>query len=85
MTTILANSITSNVQDKDSVRSMPIVPVILRSTERELMTYAMLDNCSIGAFILEQLRQELNVDAVDSQISIKTMNGKRWQQLYLPT
>ena len=47
------------------------------STSHRMITYAMLDNCSTGTFILEDLRQELNVDGVDSQISITTMNGNQ--------
>ena len=35
------------------------------------------DNCSTGMFILEDLRLELNVDGVDSQVSITTMNGNQ--------
>ncbi|CAB4017958.1 Hypothetical predicted protein, partial [Paramuricea clavata] len=76
-TTITANSIARKVREEGPVGSMPIVPIIVRSAETELITYAMLDNCSTGTFILEDLRQELNVDGVDSQISITTMNGSQ--------
>ncbi len=45
---------------------MPIIPVILRSAEAELVTYAMLNSCSTGTFILEDLREELKIDGVDA-------------------
>ncbi|CAB4026752.1 Hypothetical predicted protein, partial [Paramuricea clavata] len=77
LTTITANSMTRKVREEGPVGSMPIVPIIVRSAETELITYAMLDNCSTGTFILEDLRQELNIDGVDSQVSITTMNGNQ--------
>ena len=77
LTTTAASDMTRRINEKGLAGSMPIVPVIVRSAETESVTYAMLDNCSTGTFILEDLRQELNVDGVDSQISITTMNGNQ--------
>ena len=37
----------------------------------------MLDSCSMGTFVLEDLRRELKLDGVDSQVLIKTMNGQQ--------
>ena len=75
LTTTAASGMTRRINEEGLARSMLIVPVIVRSAETESITYAMLDNCSTGTFILEDLRQELNIDGVDSQISITTMNG----------
>ena len=77
LTTTAASGMTRRINNEGLAGSMPIVPVIVRSAETESITYAMLDNCSTGTFILEDLRQELNVDGVDSQISITTMNGNQ--------
>ena len=68
---------TRRINEEGLAGSMPIVPVIVRSAETESITYAMLDNCSTSTLILEDLKQELNIDGVDSQISITTMNGNQ--------
>ena len=73
MATIAAH--TSLKETQDFVGSLPIVPVILRSSEAELITYAMLDNCSTGTFILEEFQHKLKVDGINSQVLVKTMNG----------
>ena len=38
---------------KRSVESLPIVPVRLKTEDKEIITYAMLDSCSTGTFITE--------------------------------
>ena len=77
MTTLIADAIQNETQDEDFAESMPIVPVILRSSDTEVITYAMLDSCSTGTFVLEDIRRELKLDGVDSQVLIKTMNGQQ--------
>jgi hypothetical protein len=59
-------------ETQDFVGSLPIVPVIQRSSEAELITYAMLDNCSTGTFILEEFQHKLKVDGINSQVLVKT-------------
>ena len=59
-----------------AVRSMPIVPVKLRANDKEITTYAKLDNCSTGTFILEDVRRELEVEGTETNVIVNTMNGQ---------
>ncbi|CAB4008562.1 Hypothetical predicted protein [Paramuricea clavata] len=65
----------SNV--KFSIESMPIVPVRLRSNDKEIITYAMLDSCSTGTFISEDAVKRLEVNGTDTKVMIRTMNGPK--------
>ena len=56
---------------------MPIVPVRIKGMENGIITYAMLDSCSTGTFISEDLYNELGVQGTDTQVMIRTMNGPR--------
>ncbi|CAB3989972.1 Hypothetical predicted protein [Paramuricea clavata] len=59
---------------------MPIVPVKLIANEREVTTYAMLDSCSTGTFILEDVRRELQIEGTDTNVLVNTMNGSQVHQ-----
>lgn len=54
---------------------MPIVPVRLRSVEGEVLTCAMLDACSTGSFVLEDI--VLGVKGADTQLMVNTVNGAK--------
>lgn len=62
---------------KCSIESMPIVPVKLRSNEKEIITYAMLDSCSTGTFISEDAMERLEAKGADAKVMIRTMNALR--------
>ena len=53
------------------------VPVRLRSAEGEVLTYAMLDACSTGSFVLEDIVSGLGVKGADTQLMVKTVNGTK--------
>ena len=53
------------------------VPVRLRSTEGEILTHAMLDACSTGSFVLEDIVSSLGVKGADTQLMVKTVNGTK--------
>ena len=61
---------------------MPIVPIIVRSAETELITYAMLDNCSTGTFILVKVIRGLTVSDLDGNNSISL--PKAFTKLEMP-
>lgn len=63
------------VGTRNSVTAVPIVPVRLRAAESEVLTYAMLDSCSTGTFVLEDLVTSLDVRGVDTKLMVKTVNG----------
>ncbi|XP_028418430.1 uncharacterized protein LOC114543776 [Dendronephthya gigantea] len=60
-----------------SVESMPIVPVRLKSNNKEIITYAMLDSCSTGTFITEEALKRLDGNGTNTRVMIRTMNGPR--------
>ena len=60
-----------------SISAVPIVPVLLRSAESEVLTYAMLDACSTGSFVLEDIVSSLGVEGTDTQLVVKTVNGSK--------
>ena len=66
-----------------AVRSMPIVPVKLRVNDKEITTYAMLDNCSTGTFILEDVCRELEAEGTETNVN--TMNGSKVHQTTVVT
>ncbi len=70
-------SITIGNQDNatSSLVSMPIVPVKLKSNNKEILTYAMLDSCSTGTFISEEAFSQLETQGTDTTVMIRTMNG----------
>ena len=59
---------------------MCIVPVKIRhwkNIKNEVLTYAMLDSCSQGSFIQEDLIKELQLSGRKTTLNLKTMNGER--------
>ena len=60
------------------VISMCIVPVQITSTNtsKKVNTYALSDSCSQGAFILDQLANDLEITGRKASLKIKTLNGK---------
>ena len=60
-----------------SVSAVPIVPVRLRSAVGEVLTYAMLDVCSTGSFVLEEILSSLGVKGADTQLMVTTINGTK--------
>ena len=61
----------------NSVPAVPIIPVRLRSLEGEVLTYAMLDACSTGLFVLEDIVSGLGVKGADTQLMVKTVNSTK--------
>ena len=58
-----------------AITAVPIVPVKLKAAGSEVLTYAMLDTCSTGTFILEDVAASLGLSGVDTKLMIKTVNG----------
>ena len=60
------------------VISMCVVPVKLRHGDsgKTLKTYALLDSCSQGTFILERLPKRFGIKGRRTSITIKTLNGE---------
>ena len=69
--------ITSALVSGESAVSMCVVPVILShpSSKREVKTFALLDACSQGSFIDNALLETFCSDFVETDITIKTING----------
>ena len=44
-------------------------------SDKEVKTFALLDTCSQGTFVTEDLISKLGVSGVKSSINIKTLNG----------
>ena len=58
-----------------ALTAVPVVPVKLKAAESEVFTYAMLDNCSSGTFILEDVATTLGVEGANIKLVVKTVNG----------
>ena len=58
---------------------MCIVPVKVYDSDkgREMMTYAMLDNCTQGSFISESLVKQVNLSGRKTTLNLKTLNSKK--------
>ena len=61
------------------MRSMCIVPVKVRAAAqgKDVLTYAMLDNCSQGSFIQEALVKKMQTSGRKTTLNLKTLNGER--------
>ena len=68
-------SASANMASK--IISMCVVPIKIThaDTKREVLTFAMLDNCSQGCFIKNNIRERLGASGRKTEIIIKTMNG----------
>ena len=58
---------------------MCIVPVKVKSTAqgKDVLTYAMLDNCSQGSFIQEALVKKMQTSGKKTTLNLKALNGER--------
>ena len=61
------------------VISMCVVSVQLRhyNSDKELSTFALLDVCSQGTFITDDLLKKLGLSGARTSINIKTLNGNK--------
>ena len=61
------------------VISMCSVPVKVRAAAqgKDVLTYAMLDNCSQGSFIHEALVKKMQATGRKATMNLKTLNGER--------
>ena len=68
----------ATVNTGGNVISMYVGPVNLRcsSSGKTAKTYALLDSCSQGTFMLEKLQRDMGVNGQKTSITIKTVNGK---------
>lgn len=65
---------------------MPIVHVKLRAkNQAEIITYAMLDNCSTGTFTTNETLKKLNLEGTNTKITIRTINGSKVQDTKVVT
>ena len=64
---------------ESKVISMCIVPVKVKHEDGKdtITTYAMLDNCSQGSFIHDNLVKELEVHGIKTTLNIKTVYGEK--------
>ena len=60
--------------------SMCVVPVRLKhsNSDKEVKTFALLNTCSQGAFVTEDLISKLGMSGVKTSINIKTLNGNSY-------
>ena len=71
--------------DKEII-SMCIVPVKIlhwKNIKKEVLTYAMLDSCSQGSFIQEDLIKELLLSGRKITLNLKTLNGEKTESKML--
>ena len=66
----------ASINTYSDVVSMCIVPVKVKRKDsiNEVQTYALLDNCSQGTFILDKLAQAVGTSGRKTSITIKTIN-----------
>ena len=57
------------------ILSISVVPVKVRhkNSDKEIMTFTMLDTCIKGAFITTSLMEQLNISGIQTFINIKTL------------
>ena len=62
-----------------------MVPVKVghRNSDKEIMTFALLDTCSQGTFITTNLMEQLNISGIQTFINIKTLIGHQKESLYI--
>ena len=61
------------------VISMCIVPVSIKyeNNDKQITTYAMLDNCSQVSFVYEAILKQLGVKGTKTTLRLKTLHGER--------
>ena len=67
------------------VISMFVVPVKVQHKEssKEIITFAMLDTCSQGTFVAENLMNQLDINDIRTSIGMRTLIGPQKQSSYL--
>ena len=57
---------------------MCVVPVVIKHKDytKEIKTHAILDSCSQGTFIAEDLVNALEIDGIETSAKVKTLNGQ---------
>ena len=67
-----------SINQESRMVSMGIVTVTVKhkNSSREVKTFAMLDNCSQGIFVKEDLLKKLKIGGRATSISIKTLHGE---------
>ena len=68
----------ASINTGSDVISMCIVSVQIASTStsKKVHTYALLDSCSQGTFVLDQLANDLGISGRNTSLTIKTLNGE---------
>ena len=69
---------TSSLGTNGSIMSLSVLPMLLfhKSTpDKVLKVYGMLDNCSQGSFINQDVLDNFDIKGTDTKICIKTMTG----------
>ena len=61
------------------VIAMCIVPVKIKhgNNSKMVTTYAMLDNCSQGSFILGSVVKKLGIQGIKTTLKLNTLHGER--------
>ena len=77
------DSLVCNLASVDAqVISLSVIPVRLgvKNGNQELIVYAMLDNCSQGTFIHEDVLNALKLKGVKTKVTVKTMTGEATEE-----
>ena len=80
--TMLDNNVkcaSTTAKSGSKVISMCIVPVKIKHGDSNKMvtTYAMLDKCSQGSFILDSTIKKLGIQGIKTSLKLKTLHGER--------
>ena len=71
------------VKHQNKMISMCIVHVKVRDAAqgKDVLTYAMLDNCSQRSFIRETLVEKMQTSGRETTLNLKTLNGERSESI----
>ena len=63
----------------EDVLSMCVVPVKVQDnqSDKEIITFAMLDTCSQGAFVTQSLMEQLSIKGIATSVKIKILIGNQ--------
>ena len=69
-----------------TVLSMCVAPVRIKheKSNKEVISFAMLDACGRGAFSTNKLMKDLSIEGTRTYINIKTLNGQERQSAHIP-
>ena len=58
---------------------MCVVSVVIKHKDsaKEIITHAILNSCSQGMFIVEDLVNALEIDSIDTSVMVKMLNGQK--------